>query len=411
VAASPLRCYKVNSDSNIVFLRYWGGYFKSKRQVEIFAGEFLPLVQRGWQCYLVLKEKPEDASWLEELLALGIKIECLPRPRRNFDWRCVLRTFALAKRVRATVFACDNMHTSPLIGAWLAGVPGRFWTKRSMNSDFEECRKPSWKERMAVSVRLSCFLCTRVIAVSKAVKDELVSLRIPSAKIIIRNNPRRFGSFKPSLDRETLRKTWGCGVSDTVVLSIGRAEPVKGWDILIRAFAKIAPKAPKATLVLVGSYAANAEKQFYASLLDVVKQNRLETKVVFHGYMRDVQSAYQAADIFVLPSRSEGCSSAPVEALEARVPCIATRVGHAAEVIQHGVNGFLVQRCDVNDMAEALLQLTQSEKLRAEFARNAILPPAIVTMKEYAEQFARDYEQSLPGMAKSSQPLKFTETR
>jgi glycosyltransferase involved in cell wall biosynthesis len=129
--------------------------------------------------------------------------------------------------------------------------------------------------------------------------------------------------------------------------------------------------------------------------MEFIGSHRLANKVVFTGHAGDIATVLQAADIFVLPSRSEGCSSAPVEALEAGLPCVLTRVGHAAEIIKPGVNGFLVERGDARAMAGAILQLTESESLRAGFARNAAVPPAIVTMEEYAEQIARDYEEAM----------------
>lgn len=96
--------------------------------------------------------------------------KCSSPLRKGETWSCnrilsaqfVARACALCRRLKCSVFHCDNMHTSPLIGAAVAQVPVRIWYKRSMNAHFEECRGPGWRERLAVSTRLSCCLATRV---------------------------------------------------------------------------------------------------------------------------------------------------------------------------------------------------------------------------------------------------------
>lgn len=353
------------------------------------------MIDRGWRCYLALEHEPEDKTWLREISALGIQIVHAERARGHFDFRCVWRVCALARRLGVTVFHCDNIHTSPLLGAFMARVPVRIWSKRSMNPDFEECRPPTFKERLALTTRLSCWLATRVVAVSKAVKDELAGLGIPPAKIVVRNNPRRLGALSPDVSREALRRQWGFSMSDTVAITIGRAVPVKGWDVLIRAFAKVAGAAPSLRLVLVGSLDAGAESGFHESLLALMDQYGLKNKVFFTGHLTEVKSALPGADIFVMSSRSEGCSSAPIEALEVGLPCIATRVGNAEEIIQDGVNGLLVPRADVDKLADALWQCCDPIA-RGRLAKNAVLPPTVLTLDRYAEQMVRDYEAWMP---------------
>jgi glycosyltransferase involved in cell wall biosynthesis len=381
----------MDSFPQVTVLRYWGSHFKHARHPGTFQQEFKPFIARGWRCVFVLERLPEESAWLKPLTDLGVEIECAPRPTGNFDFRCIRRVKDLCQRVRATVFHCDNLHTSPLIGAWLARVPVRVWCKRSMNADYEECRPRTIKERAAISIRLSCGAATRVVAVSSAVKSELVSLGIADSKVIVRNNPRRLGAVPPQAESEGLRRGWGFGPSDVVFLSLGHAVPVKGWDVLVRAFAEVAKVAPRAKLVLVGSYEAPHEKTFHAQLRRQIDAGRLSEQVRFTGHLSRITPALQAADVFVLPSRSEGCANALVEALETGLPCVSTRVGHAAEVIQDGVNGLLVERNDPAVLAQALQRMVVDDPFRSEAARRATLPALIPTLEGYAEQIAQDY--------------------
>lgn len=376
-----------------VLLRYWGSHFKHSRHGSYFAAELRPLVARGWRCCLVLEPPPpEDPSWLGELEELGITVALEPRPRGNFDARCVIRVRSLSQRVGATLFHCDNLHTSPLIGAALAKVPVRVWSKRAMDPHFEESRPRTLRERMALSTRVSCALATRVLAVSAAVKRQLVSLGVDERKVLVRHNPRRLGVVHVKEDRDVTRGNWGFRHDDVVVVTVGHAVPVKGWDILLQGFARVVCVNDRARLLLVGSYQAQHERSCHLGLQRLIQSLNLSGKVHFAGHLVDVAPALAAADVYVSPSRSEGFSFALVEALEAGLPAVATRVGIAEEVIDDSRSGFLVERCDVEALARSLIKLVQDDALRRQFAARARVPDLIPTLESYAERLACDYE-------------------
>jgi glycosyltransferase involved in cell wall biosynthesis len=381
-----------------VVLRYWGSHFKSRRHVGLFTAELRPLIDRGWSCHVVVDRQPDDPAWLDELLNMGIHIECERRPRGNFDSRNVWRVYRLCRRIGATILHCDNLHTSPLLGAFLARVPVRIWSKRSMNSHFEECREPTFRERLALSTKLSCLLTTKVMAVSNAVKSELLALSVPADKILLRHNPRRLVPLMESA-REATRKNWGVAEADVVILTIGHAAPVKGWDLLLRAFCRVAEVEPRARLVLVGSYSVGGEEPFNAEINRYITTPPLRGKVFFTGHISSVEAALQSADIYVSPSRSEGFSYALIEALDAKLPCVASRVGIAEDVIRPGVNGLLFDRGDEGALSGALTRLASDDEIRKQFARQARVPTCIATVKEYAERMALDYESLLTASA------------
>jgi glycosyltransferase involved in cell wall biosynthesis len=374
------------------FLRYWGSYLKSLRHAGVIAADFRPLVKRGWRCFLVLERPPEDLTWLKEFNDLGVTIFYAPRPRGQFDLGCIRRIATLVRRTGTVVFHCDNMHTSPLIGAALGGAKVRIWSKLDMDPAFKACRPPTLKEQLGVSNRISCWLCHRVIAVSTAVRDEMVARGIPEEKFIVRNSPRIYAPPEQTMTPQAIRKGWGCSANEVVVLTLGRCIPVKAWDILLLAFAPVVKAAPEARLILVGSYATPAEKPFYALLQGLLQEHQIADKVIFTGFVAEVWATLKAADVFVLPSLSEGASFALIEGLDAGLPCVATGVGNAREVIRDGENGFIVPRCDPAALSRALAQLVQDQDLRRRFAANVKAPDHIPDMHESAEQFALDYE-------------------
>jgi len=125
---------------------------------------------------------------------------------------------------------------------------------------------------------------------------------------------------------------WQPGPADhkagDTMLCAGRLEPVKGVDVLIAAFARIAAEVPRVRLVIVG------EGSTREALTAQVEDAGLTDRVTFTGFLdRDgLRNAYRAADLFVMPSRSEGFPIALLEAMSTGLPFVASDVGGVPEI-------------------------------------------------------------------------------
>lgn len=385
-------------------IRYWGSHFKSSRQAEWWLNLLSPLLASGWRCCLVLERLPEDRSWTAALESAGVELVCLPRPRKQIDGECVRAVRELCRRFRADVFHCENIHTSPMIGAWRAGVPVRLWQKHSMFVHYEECRQPSLKERLALSTRLTSLLATKVICVSESVAEEAVCFGAARAKIAVRNNPRPARSADRGPDRTAARASFGFSDADYVIVAVGHTVPVKGWDVLLKAFGEVARAVPSARLLLAGSHTAPVEVACHQQLLALCAEQQVRDRVTFTGHLPDVRAVLRAADVFVLPSRSEGNSYSLLEALDAGLPCVATTVGAAPQMIKDGVNGHLVPRLDAARLAKALIHLGDTSR-RSKFAAAVTVPSSVPTFEEYARQLRRDYERWLGRPVSAARPV------
>lgn len=374
---------------SITYVRYWGSYFKRPRQ-SAFMDVFRSVSKAGWDAYLVCSKPPEDTRLLERVLETGVKIVYLPRPRRNFDIGCIWRAYRLCKRLQCDIFHCDNMHTSPLIGAALAGVPVRLWSKRAMNKAYEMQKKPTLRDRVVISVRVSTWLATKVLPVSSAVKNELVDLGIPSSKSIVFPN----SIYMKKIDedaRNRFRNELGYKNGQIVFTTIGHAVPVKGWDILIRSFACVLKECPNSRLQLVGSVTDMKERDHYGILQNRIREYGIADHVRFTGQVQDITQVLAASDVFVLSSRSEGYGRSLVEAMMSGLPCISTKVGCATDIIEDGVNGLLVERGNEEQLSNAMISLAKDSKLRSQVAN------AVRAKKNYAPTFS-EYADRLIGL-------------
>jgi glycosyltransferase involved in cell wall biosynthesis len=140
----------------------------------------------------------------------------------------------------------------------------------------------------------------------------------------------------------------------TLITTAGNIRRVKGHDIFIKAAAAILPRFPDVSFSIAG---AVLEQDYFAELQSLVQDLNLSRHFTFAGNVDDLKQYLSAADIFVLPSRSEGFSNAIVEAMAAGLPVVATDVGGNAEAVKEGASGFLVPPENPEALATAISQL------------------------------------------------------
>ena len=375
-------------------IRYAGTRLKTDHHALAFMPTFWRATELGLKSCLVCSEPPNDLRWLEPLREVNTKIVYLPRPTGNFDVGCAWRCFKLCRELKAQVFHCDNMHTSPLIGAAAAGVPARIWSKHSMQPSFEACRDRTLRDRVAFSVRTSCHFATQILCVSTAVREELVDLGMPAGKIHVVRNALNACDLRVS-PRDAARAALGINNGDVIVTAIGRPVHVKGWDILIEAFAGAAKHDARTRLLLVGDITSPSEAPDYARLWQRMEALGIRDRVIATGYMTDLSNVLGATDVFVMPSRSEGDSNALLQALQSKLPCLATRVGSAEDLIFDGENGLLVPREDVPAMTAALRRLIDDASLRDRFRRASASAKYAPGIEEHADMLIDIYAAQL----------------
>lgn len=183
--------------------------------------------------------------------------------------------------------------------------------------------------------------------------------------------------------RERVRAEWRVG-ADTVLLCLARLSPEKGQDVLLEAFATLRANADQPLrLVLVGDGATREALAQQARALGITDA------VHFAGWRDDPHACLGAADIVVLPSRSEGFPLAALEAMAAGRAVVATRVGGVADMLDEGRSGALVPPDEAAALCAALSTVLGDPEARA---RQVAAARARVTARYGAEGQARALE-------------------
>jgi len=151
-----------------------------------------------------------------------------------------------------------------------------------------------------------------------------------------------------------------------IVMGLGRFELQKGFDLLIRAYAKIADVYPDWRLVLVGDGTQTP------ALQRLVEQHHLRGRVLMPGRARHSRSWLRQADLFVFPSRFEGFPNALLEAMACGLPVVSFDCPSGpGEIIEHGRNGLLVEPQNISALTESMGMLMENAELRHRLASQA----------------------------------------
>ena len=205
-----------------------------------------------------------------------------------------------------------------------------------------------------------------------AVNSEAVATVVresETTRVPIKVIPNAIALQSSSHDRAQARQTLGLGADDFVIVCVANLKPLKRQETAIAALARLRAGGAPVRLVLVGADNPGATSPSYRSDLQALAQSLgVAAAVTMTGGMRDPGLAWACADVGVLLSDSEGLSNAALEGLMARVPMICTAVGGNLDIIEEGVNGFLVPCQDPAAVATAIDSLRSDPPRRARMA-------------------------------------------
>ena len=314
------------------------------------------LEQRGYRTRLVVgQEAPREGNMLPLAAERGVTCEPIPGLGREIDpvsdFRAFWSVYRLLRRFRPEIV---HTHTAKagLIGriaARLAGVPVVVHTFHGhvLHGYFGRAKTALFRWLETGLARLADSL----VAVSEAVKQDLVSLGVaPADRIRVVPLGLDLEHLAGPLPRGGLREAGHPGGQGPLVGMVGRLVPIKDVPTFLRAAVMVRKARPDSHFALVGDGEERSLLEEECSRLG------LAGTVAFHGWRRDLAAVYGDLDVVVNASRNEGTPVALIEALAAARPVVATRVGGTPDVLGDGRFGRLVPPSDPEALARAILE-------------------------------------------------------
>lgn len=321
------------------------------------------LVARGHQVMVLVTTTcpPEKQPQIEEA---DYELVWLPKwPVRGIGilWR-VLQTLKHARRFRPQLIQGQAVScglVAAVVGKWL-NIPSLCYAQ-----GYDVYQASRWQKR--TEIRWGCLWPDRLLAVTRNLAD---AIRQVVGGRPLQIMPHAFTMPEDCPSRESARHGFELTENMPVVFSVGRLEVFKGHDVLLQAWPDILRHQPQARLWIAGSGSCRESLQQQAQMLGI------EDSVSFAGHLAadEVHVLMAAADLFVLPSRSEPFGIVLLEAMAHGLPVVASNVGGIPEVVPNHGDVQLVPADDVQALALAvstgLQQPFQASKVNRAHAMN-----------------------------------------
>jgi glycosyltransferase involved in cell wall biosynthesis len=294
-----------------------------------------------WQVHVACLR--EQGAWLGRVVEAAASVTAFPvRSFKDPGTVSHMRAFArwCSDRRIAVVHTTDlpsNIFGLPA-AAW-AGVPVRIANRREINPG---------RTRAELAAQRAAYVCAhRIVANCRAAASQLEGERVPARKIAVVPNGVHRTPAQPREWRPHVRR----------VIVVANLRPEKGHDVFLTAAATVLRSCPDATFALVGGGPELGALRSQSEALGIAHA------VTFHGHCDDVPRRLAAADMFVLPSRSEAFPNALLEAMTAGLPVVATGVGGVLELVAHERTGLLVPPGDPRALADQMQRLMRDTSL------------------------------------------------
>lgn len=262
---------------------------------------------------------------------------------------------------------------------WLSGIVGHalkhalevplvttFHTLEKIKAKDRAVPDDDISENLRIEEESKIIYCSdQVLASCEVEADEISTLyNLDRSRISIVPLGVDHAFFSPG-DRDMARKAIGLPTIGKMVLFVGRIQPLKGADIAVQSFARIASRVPDAFLTMVGGPSGPFGTEEILRIKHIVARERLNKRVYFFDPQPHevLSSFYRAANVGLVPSRTESFGLVALEAAACGVPVVASNVGGLKTLIVHGSSGYLVADRTAKEFARYLVKVLEDPSL------------------------------------------------
>jgi len=211
---------------------------------------------------------------------------------------------------------------------------------------------------------------SHIIAVSHFIKRELIGVGYSEKKITVVHHGIDTKMFRPNLDTKRIQKRFPQLKDRRVIFHPARIGLAKGCDTGVKALSLIKKHFPDIILVMAGAKNiidwGSTQQRDIAYIVELIRTLKLEKNVLIDVFsLKEVAQIYSLAKLCIYPSSSpEPFGLTMLEALSSGKPIIVTNMGGMPEIIQDGINGFVIRVRDFEALASRVIRLLEDDILR-----------------------------------------------
>lgn len=308
----------------------------------------------GYKSYYQYESTPRSRIYLNKLEKLDAKV--IARPLNPSYFKALTNAFLILHKVKPAIVV-SNFEKSALAGgiaATLLGVP----KKIAMVHEIYRMRKTSILRKFGYQLH------DQILCVSHAARSELIRGGIKKSKVAV-HYLGIFGDRKPSEKlRACYRNEFAIPEDAVLMACIAFDKPIKGLDLLLKAFELVESRFSKLKLLVIGVDPSTSP------LLQQAESAGIADRVYWAGIVDEGWKLLNAADLYIQPSRNEGLSFAVLEAMALKLPIITTAVGGMNELVHAGKNGIQAASVSAEAIADSIVKIMHKRDKWAAFGEN-----------------------------------------
>lgn len=266
-------------------------------------------------------------------------------------------------REKAVDLLCVHGYKSTVMGSWIyktLNVPTLAFSRGYTTENFKVAS-------YELLDRFALRFASGVVCVSEGQRRKLEAQGVRAKQVWVVHNavspPDPILEFR--IARARIFSRFELPVDSLLCVTAGRLSPEKGHEDLLLAIAAMGERASGCSFLFCGDGPCRHRLEQRARALGIWERVR------FAGFVRDLQDIFQAMDLLVLPSHTEGLPNVVLEAFACGKPVVATSVGGVPELVENGRNGVLVPPGEPGVLGEAIVRCITEPSLREAYGRGA----------------------------------------
>lgn len=320
------------------------------------------LAEHGYQMLCAYMHAPDDTGFprLREKAELkGTELISI-LDHGPLDFKVISQLLNICRQHRVTIWHGHD-YKSNLLGLILHHVwPMRLVT--TVHGWVEKTRRTPlyyWIDRCTLR------FYEKVICVSDDLYETCRQYGVPKSRCLLLENGIDVTDFQRRQSVEQAKSALGIPAEQLLIGAVGRLSAEKGFDLLIRSVDSLIKQGHRLNLMIFG------EGNEQANLQNLIDESGHNDRIKLMGFRTDLRPCYEAMDLFVLSSLREGLPNVVLEAMAMEVPVLSTSVAGIPRLIQHDVNGYLINSGSMEELTIGLATLLGNTSLRTRYRQTA----------------------------------------